>query len=124
MHLRPIIIKFSRLCHTSFSTPQSLKAPHFTWICSILPVLIQKYFYDCQMEVHETSGTCGTHIDDRYTDHLEIYALTGYYVAYNGNSLPMFRETYRSLIQISRYPSWNYRLEDWTDRLSRNVCKE
>jgi len=40
------------------------------------------------------------------------------------NSLPTFRDIYRYLIQGSRNPSWNYRLEYWTDSLPRNVGKE
>jgi len=51
----------------SFSTLQSLQGPQFNWIGSILPVLIQKYFCDHHMEVYETRGTCGTHIDDKYS---------------------------------------------------------
>jgi len=41
----------------------------------------------------------------------EICALLGYYVAYSGNSLPMFRDNFLTL-------------ENGADRLSRNVCKE
>jgi len=43
----------------------------------------------------------------------EICALLGHYVAYSGSSLPIFRENLDFLT-----------LEDETDRLSRNVCKE
>jgi len=50
----------------------------------------------------------------------ETFALLGYYAASSGNSLPMFRATYRSLLQGSII----FTLENWTDRLTWNNGKK
>jgi hypothetical protein len=50
----------------------------------------------------------------------ETCALLGYYAASSGNSLPMFRTTYRSYLQGTII----FTLENRTDRLSQNVGKK
>jgi hypothetical protein len=51
----------------------------------------------------------------------ENCARLGHYAASSGNSLPTFREIYLSHLQGSGI---QVTLEDWTDRLSQNICKE